>query len=139
MIEAEISKALAAAGCGVVRGIRSEPPKGPQRDWLIVASKGLGEGPSLKEILCTVASVTRVGTEDLKSARRYGNIARARMIYYVAARKLTSHSFPVIGRSLGDRHHSTIINGLRRIMDNPKTYEPELSQVLSAVMRGRGQ
>lgn len=135
----ELSKALAAAGCGILRAQKFEPLNDADRDWLIVASKGKDEGPSLASILRTVSEVTRISTAELKSPRRRRDIVRARMIYYIVARQITSHSLPTIGRTVGGRDHCTVLHGIARVEEGRPYFEPQLSRVLAALGRGGGQ
>lgn len=132
----ELSRALAAAGCGILRRPKVERPAHGDRDWLIVATKGPEEGPSLASILQAVSEATRIGTAELKSPRRRRDVVRARMIYYIVARQLTSHSLPTIGRAIGGKDHSTIMHGLTRFNEDRAYFEPHLSRVLAALGRG---
>lgn len=132
----ELTRALAAAGCGILRRPRTDRPQEPERDWLIVATKGTDEGPSLATILRVVSDVTRVNTAELKSPRRRKDIVRARTIYYILARQLTIHSLVVIGRSCGGRDHCTVLHGLSKVDENRSAFEPEMSRALAALGRG---
>lgn len=128
----ELSRALAAAGCGILRRPKVEKP----RDWLIVATKGSDQGISLSSIVHAVSEVTAIGRAELKSPRRRRDVVRARMIYYAVARQLTSHSLPTIGRAIGGKDHSTIMHGLARVEEDRAYFEPHLSRVLAALGRG---
>lgn len=139
IIDIELSKALAAAGCGIKRGPKIERSPDDVRDWLIVATKGTDNGPSLAAILQAVSEATRIGTAELKSPRRRRDIVRARMVYYIVARQLTSHSLPAIGRTVGGRDHCTVLHGIARVEENRSYFEPHLSRVLAALGRGGKQ
>jgi hypothetical protein len=64
-------------------------------------------------VIATAADMVGVSVAELLGARRYREIAEARfaiMAVYSAA----GWSLPRIGRMLGDRDHTTVLNGLRR-------------------------
>lgn len=132
----ELSRALAAAGCGILRRPKVERPAHGDRDWLIVATKGSDQGISLSSIVHAVSEVTAIGRAELKSPRRRRDVVRARMIYYAVARQITSHSLPTIGRAIGGKDHSTIMHGLARVEEDRPYFEPHLSRVLAALGRG---
>lgn len=59
--------------------------------------------------LCRVFGVTLA---DLRSPRRNGASMRARLAVYYWARRMTSLSYPAIGRLLGGRDHTTVMRGV---------------------------
>lgn len=59
--------------------------------------------------LCRVFGVTMA---DLRSPRRNGASMRARLAVYYWARRMTSLSYPTIGRLLGGRDHTTVMRGV---------------------------
>jgi len=61
---------------------------------------------------------------DLKSSKRARAIALPRQVAMYLCRKLTTASYPEIGRALGGRDHTTAINAFRRISE--RLDEPEL-------------
>ncbi|HPT28697.1 MAG TPA: helix-turn-helix domain-containing protein [Bryobacteraceae bacterium] len=136
IVELEISRALAAAGCGIVRRrvqdvVAERKPEG-DRDWLHVATKGGSRGPALITILRAVSCATGITTAELKSPRRRKDIVRARMIYFALARRLTSQSFPAIGRIVGGKDHSTVMHGIWKVEHEPATFEPEMTDLTKA-------
>jgi chromosomal replication initiator protein len=68
----------------------------------------------IADVIKIASSVTRVPVEDLKSNRRFREIAWARFIACKAAKDLTDSSYPYIGRHLGGRDHTTIMNACKR-------------------------
>ncbi|MEN6302287.1 MAG: helix-turn-helix domain-containing protein [Armatimonadia bacterium] len=72
-----------------------------------------------------------VSITDLRSERRHAKSVRARQIYFFVARKLTPRSLPAIGREAGDRDHSTVLHGVRKVEAKRAHFEPELSQILA--------
>lgn len=69
----------------------------------------------LEEIDQTVAMYFGLTPADLHTSRKTRTIALARGIAMYLARKHTDMSFPEIGRSMGNKNHSTVILANRRI------------------------
>jgi len=69
----------------------------------------------LDEIDQTVATCFGLTPADLHTSRKTRTIALARGIAMYLARKHTEMSFPEIGRSMGNKNHSTVILASRRI------------------------
>lgn len=67
------------------------------------------------DVLAAVATEFGVTRGELIGDRRARAIARPRQVAYLLARELTPQSLPAIGRSFGDRDHSTIIAGIRSL------------------------
>lgn len=62
-----------------------------------------------------VARSFGVKAADLISGRRDHDIIRPRQIAYYFAKELTPHSWQEIGRRFGNRDHSSIFHGVRKI------------------------
>jgi len=99
------------------------------RDWLRVSSTYSGELTML-EIMVAVSRATNVSVTEMKSPRRWKRAARARHIYFALCRQLTSRTLPMIGRSCGDRDHTTIMHGISKVQTHRANYEPEYSKLL---------
>lgn len=121
----EISRALAAAGCGIVRRPAPQEPHP-------LTPLPSGAVPKLLALQRAVAMRTGFTLMDIQSIRRFRKLVRARMIFYALARRVTGYSMPQIGKSCGGRDHSTVLNGLARVEANPAAFEPELSELLAA-------
>ncbi|QQN73933.1 helix-turn-helix domain-containing protein [Croceicoccus sp. YJ47] len=67
------------------------------------------------DLLYHTAVVFGVSVDDLRGPRRFKEYTVPRSAYSYLARELAGRSFPSIGRTLGGRDHSTIINGHRNI------------------------
>lgn len=122
----DLSAALAKAGCGIMRRpmlIESKPAPVFQA----------GVEPSLQSLLLTISGLTGLSVLELKSHRRNRELVRGRAIFYWAARRLTSKTFPQIGRFCGNRDHSTVMHGIGRVDDNRSYYEPELTLLVRTV------
>lgn len=66
----------------------------------------------VEQAVCRRFQLTK---EDLRSQSRRRVFARPRQIAMYLCRELTKASYPKIGRYFGDRDHTTIIHGRRRI------------------------
>lgn len=86
--------------------------------------------PTLEALLEAVAVICHVPRKELMARRRWASYAKARNIYFYAARTLTSEKCIAISGILG-RDHSTGSNGYLNVVRNPARYEPELSRVMS--------
>lgn len=83
------------------------------RDILIVKQIVLPEGmPPWKRILQEAAANYRVSVEDILGGRRTRPIVRARHEAAYRMHHELRMSFPAIGRRLGGKDHTTIINGV---------------------------
>ncbi|MCC6889628.1 MAG: hypothetical protein IT536_13925 [Hyphomicrobiales bacterium] len=56
-----------------------------------------------------------VSEQDIDRAGRTARIARIRQIGFFLCRTHTTRSLPEIGKSFGDRDHSTVLHGIRKI------------------------
>ncbi len=70
---------------------------------------------TIEEIKKRVAEHFSIRMSDLVSARRARVVARPRQVAMYLAKTLTSKSLPEIGRSFGNRDHTTVIHAVRRI------------------------
>lgn len=89
--------------------------------------------PTLAAILATVSEVCRVGPHELISHRRDRYLIRARMIYYVVARLLTSKSYPQIGRHCDGRDHTTVMHAVRCASADLASLEPQFGAVVRRI------
>lgn len=132
----EIVQALAAAGCGILRRRVPIPAatNGSRSAAIVreVLADQKGE-PKLAALLTVVALRTGLSRAEIISPRRDKALVRARMIFYRLAKEFTAKSLPAIGRACGDRDHSTIIHGMRMVEEQPERFEPELSEILTAL------
>lgn len=92
--------------------------------------------PTLQHILLTVEELTGIHLDELLSPCRMLPVVRARHMYYWLARRLTKHSLTRIGLICAGKDHATVIHGIRKVDARRETFEPELSQLLSALSPG---
>jgi chromosomal replication initiator protein len=81
------------------------------------------------QIVRAVASYFDVKIPDLKGPRRHKMITRPRMVAMYLCRKLTEDSYPEIGRSFGDRDHTTVINAVSKVESLLET-DPQIQRAL---------
>ncbi len=72
---------------------------------------------SLSNIMKTVADYYQLLLKDLTSPKRTRSIARPRQMAMALAKELTEHSLPEIGSAFGDRDHTTVLHGCRKIKE----------------------
>lgn len=71
-------------------------------------------GADVNEILRCVAGSYLVSVHHLVSKDRHRSVAEARQVTAWLMRRLTTMSFPEIGRALGNRDHTTIMSNVKR-------------------------
>ena len=79
------------------------------------------EQVTVDQVLRAVASYYQVKMADLKSERRHKSIAGPRAVAMFLARKLTSSSYPDLGRAFGNKHHTTVLSAVDKIDTKIKT------------------
>lgn len=84
--------------------VEADPPEPPQM-----------RPPKVIEIKRAVADYFSVSLVDIDSARRDPCIARPRHIAMYLCRVMTTHSYPEIGRRMGDRDHTTVMHAIDKI------------------------
>ncbi|MBA7509249.1 Chromosomal replication initiator protein DnaA [subsurface metagenome] len=76
---------------------------------------------SIQTIIKEVSKYFSIPINDILSAKRNKFISHARQLAMYLSRELTSSSLPRIGKSIGDRDHSTVIYAISKISDLIKT------------------
>lgn len=75
----------------------------------------------IADIQRAVADHFKVPLSDMASDRRSVTYTRPRQVAMYLSRRLTTRSYPQIGRKFGDRDHATVIHGVRRIEELVRT------------------
>lgn len=76
-------------------------------------------GPPLKVVLATVAEATGVSVEDMQGPCRMRRLARPRhFAFHVVKLTRPDLSLPSIGRVFGNRDHTTVMHGLKKVAQN---------------------
>jgi chromosomal replication initiator protein len=70
---------------------------------------------TIEEIQKQVAMHFNIRVSDMHSARRARSVARPRQVAMYLAKQLTSRSLPEIGRKFGNRDHTTVMHGVRKV------------------------
>lgn len=71
--------------------------------------------PKIQEIQAATARHYGISRMDLISERRTANVVGPRHVAMYLSHALTLRSFPAIGRMTGNRDHTTVIHGVRKI------------------------
>lgn len=90
--------------------------------------------PTITRIKCAVNQVFNLNEGDLECKRRYAALARPRQAAYLACQKLTTASFPRIGRHFGYRDHTTIMYGVKKAQERMEL-DPIYADQVQAVIR----
>ncbi len=93
-----------------------------------------GRQVSLEEVLSTVARHYGVRVSDLKSSRKTREVTHPRQVAMYLARRLTRASFPEIGKAFGNKDHSTVVKGVKRL-DRVLQEDPEEAERVRTVER----
>lgn len=83
----------------------------------------------IKRAVCRHFNISKM---DLISERRTKNLTIPRFISFYLCKELTPRSLPEIGRQHGNRDHSTILHGIRRMTELINTHE-EWRQIVNEV------
>lgn len=76
--------------------------------------------PTVLEIRDVVCEYFSVFPNEIESSRRQSALVYPRQIAFFLARHHTHYSYPQIARRFGDRDHTTIMHGCRRIESRMK-------------------
>ncbi len=92
------------------------PPPSIDPEWIKMIEEAPDpKGPSVKVIKLCVARHFNLSVQDLESPRRLAKIVVPRQIAFYLARRLTTRSFPDIGRRFGGKDHSTIHHACKMV------------------------
>lgn len=69
----------------------------------------------VSKILREVAKEFDVPVNDLRGKSQARHISGPRQIAYLRLRDETNLSYPVIGRVMGDRDHTTVMHGIKAV------------------------
>jgi chromosomal replication initiator protein len=88
---------------------------------------------TIAEIERVVADHYHVKTALLRSKRRHKDIAHARHVAMYLTRELTNASLPHIGKTFGDRDHTSVIHACNKIKGMLKenwNFQEEVEQLI---------
>lgn len=86
-----------------------------RRDWIDLTSKQALKPADSTIVLRIVVDHFGITKRDLISERRTAEIVKPRMIACWLMRNFTTMSLPTIGKKLGRRDHTTVLNAIRKI------------------------
>jgi hypothetical protein len=87
---------------------------------LICPGKIEKEPLTVLQIRDAVCKYFSIFPNEVESSRRQGALVYPRQIAFYLARRHTPYSYPQIGRRFGNRDHTTIMHGCRRIEERMK-------------------
>lgn len=81
-----------------------------------MAFDGLGQ-PKAKilEVMAVVCAGEKITLAEMKSKSRKREFAYPRQLAMYLCRQLTGRSYPAIGQHMGDRDHTTVLHGYRKV------------------------
>lgn len=106
--------------CGAVVSLYTESGLGmvpPTMDMLerVLSRQQKPKPISIDMVKRAVCNVFEVSKSDLQGSRKFQRFVRARQVGMFLAREMTDKSFPQIGISFGNRHHTTALYAWRKI------------------------
>jgi len=93
--------------------------------------------PNISRIIYVVAAHFGMSIADILSHRRQVEIVHARHVAMYLAKVMTTRSLPQIGRSFGDRDHTTVLHAARKIqylVDHDKDFATEIEAHRRAIL-----
>jgi chromosomal replication initiator protein len=93
---------------------------------------------SIGEIVDAAAQEFGLKREQLLARGREPSVALARQVAMYLARKLTDHSLPEIGRSVGNRNHATVLHAVNRVSTGVQN-DPGLRNAVENLHRRLGR
>ena len=87
----------------------------------------------IAKIQIAVAAAYGVTRTDLISSRRTHNVVRPRQVAMFLAKTITLMSLPQIGRQFGNRDHTTVLRGARKIVALRQT-DPDLRRRVDSLL-----
>lgn len=88
---------------------------------------------TIKEIIEGVAMATGWSVDEIKSKSRVSELVLVRQICYYIAYKEECYTFTYIGRELGGRDHTTVMHGVKKVVDYYTTKDGLFNQYMEAI------
>lgn len=102
-----------------------------ERDWLLVTTVS---NIRVSDIGLAVYAETGIRRDEINGNRRDAETVTARHIVMYLARELTNQSYPQIGRELGGKDHTSVMNGHHRMAERLQA-DTELSALIARCKR----
>ena len=93
---------------------------------------------TIEEIQKRVAEHWGIRLTDMTSARRARTVARPRQVAMYLAKHVTDRSLPEIGRMFGNRDHTTVMHGIKRVtelMEQDSDFREKVELMLGLLKR----
>lgn len=90
-------------------------------------------------ILNTTASIYGLSVDDLKGTSRKRPVVIARQVAMYVIRELTDLSYPAIGKTFGDKDHTTVMHSVEKIellMGSDREVYNQVSEILGKIRSG---
>lgn len=94
----------------------------------------------IEDIINITSAYFSIHVDDIKSGKKNREISYPRQAAMYLARKLTKHSFPEIGKAFGNKDHSTVVKGVKKIDDLIRSnYEigEQIRRLEQSVIKGK--
>lgn len=129
VLEGALTRLIAQASL-TGREVTVEMARASLSDVLRAADKRV----SIEEIQRRVADHYAIRVADIVGQRRLRTFARPRQVAMWLSKAMTSRSLPDIGRRFGNRDHTTVLHGVRRI-EALRVEDAQLAQDLDRLRR----
>lgn len=123
----------------VIPEIKPEPTPCPRlageiqfRDWLNLAPAASIKRAKWRDVIDLVAASTGITPREMASERRLARIVKPRMMACWLMREHCLMSYPQIGRRLGGRDHTTVMNACRRV-EADMAADPDFKGLMSCL------
>ena len=90
---------------------------------------------TIDSIQKSVAEKFGIKQAQLKEKSNAKDVVRPRQVAMFLAKELTQASLPEIGRSFGNKHHTTVIHSIRKIEELRKS-DPDLNKTINSLIDG---
>jgi chromosomal replication initiation ATPase DnaA len=101
----------------------------------IVVLKAKNGAPTLRFIASCVAAYFNMSVDQLASTQRQHDIALARQVAFWISYKYAFKSTTEIGRFYGDRDHTTVLHGIRKIEKKYKETDSKIFAVINDIVK----
>lgn len=116
---------------------------GPQADEHVKQWKARDHvyvpNPTIRRIVNVVCETYCVTPTDIVSQRRTLNVILPRQVAMYLSATITTRSLPEIGRCLGGKHHTSIMNGVRkieRLMESSPALRAKVEELRNIILNG---
>lgn len=105
------------------------PPTATMLDTIIERQQGVLRKPSIEQVKRATCKLTGLTKADLESPSKAQAVCYPRMLAMYLSRDMTQKSYPRIGRSFGNRDHTTVLYAVRKIAKRMQD-EPEVAEAV---------